>query len=828
MMKINRNSKIINGIRQWAKANLLLLVCMLVTRMFFLLQVTHRVVIEAASFSTVASGAVYDLLLVCHIAAWLLVPFLLLYCLWPNATSKTYTGLTLFYAVASALLTEYFCNLMMPLDHVIFVYSPEEVMGTLSSSAHVTAAPFIWFLLTMAVVATATLLWRKIRISFVLASLFTIVCIAVSVFVNYCDLIRLEKHFEDHKSFCLAVNQPSYSVIKIHDYFANKNESLIDGENNVSEAVKQAFGKFHARNPQNEYVDENYPLWRKADDKDVLGCSLRMTTDSLPPNFVFIIIESFGQKLTGVDNPTFSATPFIDSLKRESLYWKNCLSSAERTFGVLPAVFASVPQGKIGFQQVWTPMPSHNSLLKDLKANGYGTSYYYGGVHSFDRYDNFLKASDVDFVFVPQIDNVDSATYKMLNDSHRWGLDDNEVFDFAIARKNTQPSSRPNLDIYMTLTTHEPFIFGAIEAYEKRIEELLQQYPDMPNAEMQNITQNMDIFACYNYMDECVGKLINYYKTLPEYENTIFVITGDHRMAFLPFGTSIHNYNVPLLIFSPLLKEPKSMDAVVSHLDITPTIEAYLHENYGFVMNEYCHWIGNSLDTASVFRNTKKLAFMLNNRDVVDYYEGDYFLSNNKVYRINSNFEQQYVDDDSITQMMIDNLDNYSTVSHFTVQHDFLKKNEKLFPIMSYALDFDNESNSIFSKYLKKSDSNISVQIDGTVNYGPICPHINIPLDAVSVTVELTMDLRSHDISKDLPSLVFQSDSYYTSISFADDNGNSLNTGDWEHFYAKASVPISKEMHGSILKVILFNSQHTTMEYDNLKVNVNYEKEPLQ
>lgn len=828
MLKINQNNSFIKGICQWAKANLLLLACMLVTRVFFLLQVTHRVVIEAASFSTVASGTVFDLLLLCHIAAWLLVPFLLLYCLWPNATSKTYTGLTIFYAIVSALLTEYFCNLMMPLDHVIFVYSPEEVMGTLTSSAHFTAAPFIWFLITMAFVAAAILLWKNIRIPFIVAAAFTMICLFISVCVNYTGLIRAETHYKDHKSFCLAVNQPSYSIIKICDYFANKNESLIDDENNVSEEVKQAFEKFHTLNPQNEYVDAYYPLWRKANDHDVLGCSLRMTTDSLPPNFVFIIIEGFGQKLSGVDNPAFSATPFIDSLKQESLYWKNCMSSAERTFGVLPAVFASVPQGKVGFQNVWTPMPSHNSLLKDLKANGYGTSYYYGGVHSFDRFDNFLKANEMDFIFVPQIDNVDSATYKILNDGHRWGLDDNEVFDFAMARKSNNPSSRPNLDIYMTLTTHEPFVFGEVEKYEKRIEESLKHNPGMSSIETQNVLQNLNIFACYNYMDECVRKLMNYYKTLQEYENTIFVITGDHKMAYLPFGTSIHNYNVPLLIFSPMLIEHKSMDAVVSHLDITPTIEAYLHENYDFAMNEFCHWIGNSLDTVSSFRNTRKLAFMLNNRDVVDYFEGEYFLSNNKVFITDSNLEQQYVENDSITQMMMEHLNNYSAVSHFTVQHDFLKKNEKLLPIMSYSLDFDNESNSIFSKFLKKTDGNISVQIDETIDYGAICPDISIPLDAASITIELTMDLLSHDVSKELPTLVLQSEQYYASISLADDNGSSLNTGSWEHFYAKASVPVSEEMQGSMLKVILFNSQHTVFEYDNLKVNVNYEMDLMQ
>ena len=131
----------------------------------------------------------------------------------------------------------------------------------------------------------------------------------------------------------------------------------------------------------------------------------------------------------------------------------------------------------------------------------------------------------------------------------------------------------------------------------------------------------------------------------------------------------------------------------------------------------------------------------------------------------------------------------------------------------------------IFSKFLKEENNNVAVYIDESIDYGPICPHIHIPLDAASITIDLSLDLLSHDVSKDLPSLVFQSEQFYnTSLRFVDDLNNSLNTGNWEHFYAKASIPISDEMRDAELKVFLYNSQHTVMEYDNLKMNVNYEQ----
>ena len=41
-----------------------------------------------------------------------------------------------------------------------------------------------------------------------------------------------------------------------------------------------------------------------------------------------------------------------------------------------------------------------------------------------------------------------------------------------------------------------------------------------------------------------------------EYENTIFIITGDHSMPELGLWqiSEIERYHVPLIIFSPLLK----------------------------------------------------------------------------------------------------------------------------------------------------------------------------------------------------------------------------------------------------------------------------------
>ena len=67
----------------------------------------------------------------------------------------------------------------------------------------------------------------------------------------------------------------------------------------------------------------------------------------------------------------------------------------------------------------------------------------------------------------------------------------------------------------------------------------------------------------------------------PEYRNTIFILTGDHRLPEIPMSTRIDRYHVPLLIVSPLLKQPRMITAVSSHFDVAPSLLALLAHNAG-------------------------------------------------------------------------------------------------------------------------------------------------------------------------------------------------------------------------------------------------------
>ena len=152
-----------NGLLEWLRLNLLLLVCMVLVRLPFFLEVYYRVGLGDVGFPTVLSGSLFDLLLVCRIFAFGLVPFLCLYRFFPKTARGIFIGLIVLYAVISALLAEYYCNLTMPLDHVILVYSMKDLQTTLSSSATVSFSQVLWFLVQVGLPVLAIVLYGKLN-----------------------------------------------------------------------------------------------------------------------------------------------------------------------------------------------------------------------------------------------------------------------------------------------------------------------------------------------------------------------------------------------------------------------------------------------------------------------------------------------------------------------------------------------------------------------------------------------------------------------------------------------------------------------------------------
>lgn len=816
------NDRIKQALSQWVRMVTMLLLCMVAMRPIFFLEVFFRVGLAPIHFFTILSGAIFDLLLVCRISVYGLIPFVLWYKFSPKTARGVFIGLTVLYVAINALLAEYYCNLTMPLDHVILVYTPEELKTTVFSSASVSLAQVFWFVWQVGVPLGMMWWWlRKDRQwPLWLNGIVLGIALLTALFVRYPKMIRKESLYPAHYDFCLAVNQPSYSYVKITDFIQETQQHTHAEDDEELKALTTAY---HAAHPEFQYDHPGYPFYRVANDPDVMGPFLNVTSDGLPPNVVFIIVESLGRRLTGVTYPEVSVTPFIDSLATESLFWPNCFSTSERTFGVLPSVFASAPHGRYGFSTALAPMARHHSLLLDMAQNGYFSSFYYGGDLSFDRNDFFMKTNHVDDLFMAQRSVDDSTQYRLLAENYRWGLDDDQLFQCAIAQKQADTVvHRPFLDIYQTLSSHEPFVVDDIAFYEDQVRQMVAQSTEITEEECNNIMRNLNIYACFLYTDQSVKHLFSYYASRPDFQNTIFVITGDHRMGPVPTGIALRKYNVPLVVYSPLLKRPKTMNAVVSHLDITPSFNAYLSANYDYKIQDHCHWLGTSFDTTSAFQSTRKVAFMLNNRDVVDYMSGTDFLSSGKLIDLDPMFFGRPSTDEQRRQALVDELEVFDKLSRYVVQNDVLIPRDANTVLYNTSLDFENHTLEVFDKYTVRDKGCLSLDEE----YLWLCSQIAVRPVYQSIQVEVSFDVKNNDTAKTLPFLVGEFSSERRQFSLESAMGESLNSGQWEHYHMRWTMKNAGNAIES-LKLYLWNAEHTEYLLDNLIITVEAEKASL-
>ncbi|WP_281299412.1 LTA synthase family protein [Flavobacterium limnophilum] len=413
---------------------------------------------------------------------------------------------------------------------------------------------------------------------------------------------------------------------------------------------------------------KEYPLLKPfKETKDVLAPFFNVQNEK--PNIVIIMAEGLGSDFIG-NNSYGGFTPFLDSLTSKSLYWENFVSNTGRTFGVASSLLASLPYGEKGFLELGS-LPSHISLLSVLKANDYTTSYYCGDDSSFDRKINFLEYNEIDHVTDVKKFGPGYVKTKENAGGFSWGYPDAEIFKKTLSDLDSK--KMPRLDVIMTLSNHEPFDFPSKEVYLKKVDNIMNT-----NRRLDGIKEAVgtykDIFAALLYTDTSIKNFMEAYSKRPEYKNTIFIITGDHRLIPIPQKDELCRFHVPLIIYSPMLKKAEKFKSVSSHWDVTPSLLAFLMNNYQFNKLAKTAWMGDGLDTAKEFRNIHKIPLMRYKGSINDYIYKDYMYSGGELYKINENFETNKIYDETMVKTIADSLFSFKKLNAYLTQKN------KIFP----------------------------------------------------------------------------------------------------------------------------------------------------
>ena len=654
---------VFRSLRRFLSLSFILASMILMVRFYEIVITSNFSNYPLGSFSILLIGLKYDLILYLQLSAILMVPFLVIAYFSQKAALYFFTFVSVLLVLGDILLLQYFAAALVPLGVDLLGYSLAEIRQTVGASNEVNIFPYIVIFLYLAFMARIFITHVYFRLKPWLVAALTVLMLCS--LMPFKQLEPNPSKFDNEFSLFMTTNKLGFFAQSISTHYLHK-EKLNKQPFTFNTVVSAPEG-----NPFT-YINPEYPFLHQETTPNVLGEYFNL--GETPPNIVLVIVESLGRAYSGQNAYLGSFTPFLDSLMEKSLYWENCLSTSGRTFQVLPATLASLPFGDHGFTELPEDQtPDHLSLISILKKQaGYSSSFVYGGEAEFDKMDVFLRRQGIDQIIDSRNFGSDYTKLPASSSDFSWGFGDHEIFRRYLEDLKAKPAT-PRLDVMLTLAMHSPFMVTNQEYFNRKFEERLDGLKlseKIKSFDQQYVKQ----LASVLYFDESIRYFFSEFSKMKEFANTIFIITGDHRMPEIPISSQIDRFHVPLVIYSPMLKKAEKFSSIVTHFDITPSLIAMLNGAKYIKRPTVASWIGHGLDNSVDFRSLHTYPLMRNKNEILDLLSEDQFLSGQTVYQIAPDLNIDPLEIDDLRGQLKDELDN------FIRKNNFACKNNKLIP----------------------------------------------------------------------------------------------------------------------------------------------------
>ena len=273
-------------------------------------------------------------------------------------------------------------------------------------------------------------------------------------------------------------------------------------------------------------------------------------------NVVVITLESQRDSSTFPETSE-PVTPILDALKEDVAI------APERGYTVLPHTSKALTSVYCGQTP---PLDNQNSeadpgslpmrcLPELLAEQGYNTTFYQSATENFERRRGTVTNFGFD-EFTP-VDEMDTAGY---NKAGYFGWEDDIML--APEREWLEANGdEPFLMGMLTVTAHHDYNLDGWETIDFVDDPLLNKYLNV-----------------VHYQDQFVGKVLDMFKELGLYEDTIFVITGDHGEGFGEHRIYQHDdtiydegLRIPYLIIDPS-RDAQTVDGAANQLAVVPTV----------------------------------------------------------------------------------------------------------------------------------------------------------------------------------------------------------------------------------------------------------------
>ncbi|NNJ89297.1 MAG: sulfatase-like hydrolase/transferase [Eudoraea sp.] len=407
--------------------------------------------------------------------------------------------------------------------------------------------------------------------------------------------------------------------------------TLISRKNPVNENKTQylLYHQAKASLDFNKYEGaREYPLLKPFDPPN--GLADHFSLGEKKPNLVFIVMDGVGADFIGEKAVYKAFMPYMNSLLKKSLYWPHYVSNTGESVASIPSVFGSLPFGENGFTNN-TSGTDRETLFGLLKANGYQTSFNFGGNSSLDNLGKFLFEEKIDLLVSRKAFGPSYSQQEEDAAGISLGYPDGELFQKWY--DDFKSTYYPRLDVFLTQSTKNPFNIPQEKKYIREVEEILSS-GKLTSRNRRLISKNDEIFASLLYTDDAIKNFMEQYRRKAEFQNTIFVITGSHNLTDLPQADHLGRYKVPLIIYSPLLRSPARIGSLVAHTDILPSITGLLYSKYEIQTPNEVSWLGEGLVHQGFFKKDKIIPLYRHRGNIQEFIKGNHCVSGSSFYEI--------------------------------------------------------------------------------------------------------------------------------------------------------------------------------------------------
>ncbi|NMG77195.1 LTA synthase family protein [Aromatoleum diolicum] len=291
------------------------------------------------------------------------------------------------------------------------------------------------------------------------------------------------------------------------------------------------------------------------------------------PNVVFVMLESLGASRLGTFGNPLNPTPNLDALAREGWLFRNFHVPVSGTAKTVWASITGIPDAARAESATRNPFISNqhtiiNALQDHRKVYAVGGSAGWANM-------NALIQSSIDGLELYQ-----EGSWKSPN-GDVWGISDLNLFRETSALLKEDATKRPFFAYIQTAGNHRPYTIPTDnEGFEIR---------KVPAKDAQDAGfQDVDQFNAVRLLDHNIGRFMEIARKDGYFDNTIFVLFGDHngRISHLPFmppafeQLNLESTHVPAIIYAPKLLKPRVFEEAASLVDLLPTVAGLLGVDY--------------------------------------------------------------------------------------------------------------------------------------------------------------------------------------------------------------------------------------------------------